>query len=193
MLVFLLYGGIQGYVAAKLIHALQPAGGVRALIAIAALLMTFGPLILWRLERCAECHLVAVAGAWLVYGWMGFSFLFFWFGLALDAYRVVAAPMGWSGFGAKSAFVVPAVVAAGVWLYGFFAARHPQVERLVIRSAKLAPGSAGLRIVQISDVHLGILVGRNRLAAILQQVAALQQRVFEVEPVPGQRPRRQPG
>jgi hypothetical protein len=61
----------------------------------------------------------------------------------------------------------------GVWVAGFFSARHPRVERLTIYSDKIPPGP-GLRIAQISDVHLGILIGRQRLDRILQQLTALQ-------------------
>lgn len=172
-LIFLLYGGIQAYFAAKLIHAANPVWTARLAIVAFAILMIFGPLLLWRLERCAQCHAVAVTGAWLIYGWMGFSFLFFWVGLVWEAYRLIA---GWAGlpvFAPGPAMVVVSAMALSLWAYGFHDARHPRTERVTIRSAKLPAGFPGLRIVQISDVHLGVLAGGQRLDAILKQVAAL--------------------
>jgi predicted MPP superfamily phosphohydrolase len=173
ILILLFYGGIQAYFAAKLIHATNPAWVIRFAVVGFAILMTVGPLLLWRLERCAECHAVAVTGAWLVYGWMGLSFLFFWVGMVWEVYRVIAR---WSGLPALApgpALAALSAVAIALWAYGFYVARHPRIEQITIRSAKLPAGFPGLRIVQISDVHLGVLAGRQRLDAILKQVAAL--------------------
>lgn len=172
-LIFLLYGGIQAYFAAKLIHASHPGWPMRLAVFGFAILMTVGPLLLWRLERCAECHAVAVVGAWLVYGWMGFSFLFFWVGLLWDGYRLLARLVGWPAVASGPAFIGLSAVVVVLWAYGFYAARHPRVEQVEIRSAKLPAGVPELRIAQISDVHLGVLAGRQRLDAILEQVAAL--------------------
>jgi hypothetical protein len=174
LFVILLYGGIQAYFSGKVIQAFSLVGTYRILAVGFALLMTFGPFLIWRLERCAECHVLAVSGAWLVYSWMGFVFLFFWLGLLLDLYGVGAHLLDWSILNRRSAFLILSAVATVFWFYGFYVARHPQVERIVIESSKLPAGFAGLRIVQISDVHLGLLAGRQRLDAILEQVAALQ-------------------
>lgn len=51
--------------------------------------------------------------------------------------------------------------------------RRTRIERVSLRSAKLPAGSPGLRIVVISDVHLGDLVGPRRLGSMLDQVRSL--------------------
>ncbi|MDP1928959.1 MAG: metallophosphoesterase [Thiobacillus sp.] len=173
VLILLLYGGIQIYFAAKAIRAFDAAawGWVPALAW--AGLMTIGPLLQWRLERRPDRHVLAVGSAWVVFGWMGFSFLFIWLGLALDAYGWVARLASLPMPEARPAFGFLVWLTLGVWVAGFFSARHPRVERLTIYSNKIPPGP-GLRIAQISDVHLGILIGRQRLDRILQQLTALQ-------------------
>ena len=60
-----------------------------------------------------------------------------------------------------------AIVISG---YGFFEARQIRTERIEIRSAKLPKTLEKLRIVQISDVHIGVLVRGARLAEILRRV-----------------------
>lgn len=172
-LVFLLYGGIQAYLAGKAMHAFPPSRLNAMLIWAWTVLMTIGPLLHWRLERCPHCHVVAVASAWLVFGWMGFSFLFFWLGLAADLYGGVAHLTGLPVPAARPGFVLLLAVTAMVWMAGFRSARHPRVEHLIIRSNKLPRGSS-FRIVQISDVHLGILIGKQRLDALLEQIQALR-------------------
>jgi uncharacterized protein len=171
-LIFILYGGIQAYFAVKTIHAFNPARLSWILLWAWALLMTVGPLLHWRLEHCPDCHVAAVTSAWLVFGWMGFSFLFFWLGLATDLYGGLAHLTGLPVPQSRTVLFVLLSLTVFVWLLGFYSARHPRVEHVIIHSDKL-PAGTDFRIAQISDVHLGVLIGRQRLDAILDQVKAL--------------------
>jgi predicted MPP superfamily phosphohydrolase len=173
-LVFLLYGGIQLYFSAKAIHAFELAGPAWLPINAWALLMTLGPLLLWRLERYPAYHAFNVASAWIIFGWMGFSFLFFWLGLAMDIYGGAARLAGLPMLALRPAFLVLVSAAMVLWLLGSYSARHPRVERLTIISDKLPSGFRGLRIVQISDLHLGMLIGKARLDQLLAQIRNLQ-------------------
>ncbi|MGO9444855.1 MAG: metallophosphoesterase [Thiobacillaceae bacterium] len=173
LLVFLIYGGIQFYFAAKVVDALDLARPESLLAYGWGIVMTMGPLLNWRLARRAHCRGLAITSAWLIFGWMGFSFIFVWLGLALDAVRWVEHFAGLPGFDSGSALLTLVVLTTGLWIAGFYSARHPRVERLTVRSQKL-PSGRSLRIVQLSDVHLGLLIGSLRLDHILQQVNALQ-------------------
>ena len=171
---FLLYGGIQAYFAHALIHAFELARAARLLTYCLALLMTLSPLLLRQLERNTDNHELVVTAAWIVFGWMGFVFVFFWLGLALNLYDLGARSVGLPMPAARPAFLALSVATAVLWVYGFYSAWHPRVERVSIHSDKLPPGFPGLRIVQISDLHLGMLIGRHRLDHILGQIQPLQ-------------------
>jgi uncharacterized protein len=174
LMVFLIYGGIQFYFAAKAIYAFNLVESDNLLLYGWGMLMTMGPLLNWRLARCARCRGLVVSSAWIVFGWMGFSFIFIWLGLAVDALGWVARLTGLPPMlGAGWAFLLLVVLTTVLWITGFYSARHPKVEYLTIHSDKLPPGGS-LRIAQISDVHLGVLVGLQRLDHILEQVSALQ-------------------
>ena len=172
-LVFVIYGGIQLYFSTKLIHAFELAGTGWLLAIGWALLITLSPLLLWRLERCANCHVVAAASAWIIFGWMGFSFLFFWLGLSLDLYTWAAHLANLPVPAMRPGFLVLFSLTIVLWIAGFQSAQHPQVERISISSDKLPTGFQPLRIAQISDLHLGILTGRQRLDQLLEQIKAL--------------------
>jgi len=73
----------------------------------------------------------------------------------------------------RPAFLVLVLLTSALWMVGFYSARHPSVERVTIYSDKL-PAGPGLRIAQISDVHLGILIGKQRLDRILERLNELQ-------------------
>jgi predicted MPP superfamily phosphohydrolase len=110
---------------------------------------------------------------------MGAVFLFFWIALSLELIGAVAAttgalnPAGHAATGSRTFFLAVALT-LGVAVYGFFAARVPRVERVALTSAKLSAGRAPLRIALLSDVHLGALVGAERLRRILARVVALK-------------------
>ena len=177
---FLLYGGMHAYVFAKAEAALGLALAGRLAIAAWMVLMTFLPLILWRLEK-HERHALVWIGAWVGYTWMGFIFLLFWIALAFDVLGLLAAYVGtalhWhSGaipFTDSSLFYFATALALGATVYGYFEARAIRVERILLRTAKLPATFGRLKVVQISDVHLGALVGARRLRRIVARIQAL--------------------
>ena len=173
-LFFLLYGVVQFYVAAKAVHGLSLVGPNRWLAYGWALFMTLGPLLLWQLERCETCHIPAVIGAWLVFGWMGFAFMFFSMGLLTEAYGLLARFTPLPAISARPVFLSLSTLTAGLWLYGFYAAWNPKIEHVTLQTDKLPAEYDGLRIVQLTDVHLGVLIGKHRLERILAQVDALK-------------------
>jgi hypothetical protein len=174
----LLYAGMQGYV---LHHAVAssgigPAGAAGGMAWIA--LMTVMPPILWRVERRGPNPGV-VAAAWLAYAWMGLAFVLFWVLLALEGLRVavggacalaecdVAAILPSPG----AQFAGAVALALSVSAYGFADARRLRTRRIVLPARGLATGEAALTVVQVSDVHLGALVGQRHLRRILAAVA----------------------
>lgn len=170
ILVFVLYGGIQAYVAFNLVRAYGLRRRGRWRMAWLAVLMTLFPVLLWWLERCIECHWLVEPLAWLVFVWMGFSFLFFWLGLARD----LIAGLAGRSLGGKQGFWLVTLASLGLCVLGIHSAWHVPVQQVVIRSPSLPVGLAGLRIVQLSDVHLGVMMGRARFTGVLDTVRALR-------------------
>ncbi len=173
-LIALAYGVLQVYVAGRAATALGWRGRIRRAAYAWALFMALAPFALWWLEHCEVCTGAAAWAAGLVYGWMGYSFVLFWLLLARDLYTLAARMSGLPRPGGRRAFVVLAGVALALSLYGVAEALRPRVEHLQIYTAKLPPEVGRLRIVQITDVHLGMLMGPRRFGRILDQVRALQ-------------------
>ena len=65
-----------------------------------------------------------------------------------------------------------ALIAAAILFcfYGFFESRHIRTERLVIKTEKLPEKVGRLKIVQITDVHLGLLAGKTLLKKISRKI-----------------------
>lgn len=173
LLILLIYGGIQFYVADKAIHMLG-VNGWDWIPLVWAVSMLFAPLLFWRLERHTAYRHLAIFGAWIIYGWMGFSFLFFWIGLLFSIYDGLIQLSGQNTLIAPSTFWILSVFTCAFWVYGFAAARRIRVERVSINSDKFPADFRGLRIVQISDLHLGVLIGKSRLKHVLKQIQDLE-------------------
>ena len=116
--------------------------------------------------------------AYAGYTWMGFLFLFFSISVATDVYRCllsVTEKILHTDFSAyylssRAAFYLAVAYAVICGIYGYFEATGITSERVVVRTAKLPPEVKKFIIVQISDVHLGLIVRQERLNKILEIV-----------------------
>jgi predicted MPP superfamily phosphohydrolase len=174
---FLIYGGFHFYFFLKVRTAFCP--GISVQLALIALLILglMAPIIVRMCERYGW-ELAARLMAWAGYLWMAFLLLFFCSSVLLDISRLlvrVAAPALRNQVAAVLPadlllLMIPAVLSLGIVVYGFFDARCIRSESLVIRSARIPQGAEPIRIVQISDVHVGLLVRDGYLEKILQKV-----------------------
>jgi predicted MPP superfamily phosphohydrolase len=133
--------------------------------------------ILVRISERSGYEKLAILLAYIGYTWMGVIFLFAAAALAVDCYRILI----WSAesflhqkimfqLGPKTTFFLPLVFALFVSVWGAFEALDIHLEKVTLRSEKVPAALNGLRIVQISDVHLGLIVRHKRLAKILAVV-----------------------
>jgi predicted MPP superfamily phosphohydrolase len=173
---FSLYGSFHLYWYWKLKRAFFLGPRTSLACVFFVLIMILAPVLTRFLER-SGFELPARVLAYVGYVWMGYLFLFFTGGLILDTGRFLLAighrllPAGSAGLQIswRQAFLIPSIVAAGITIFGYYQALNIRVERVVIKTPKLAGVPGHLKIVQISDVHLGLIVGAYRL----QRIAAL--------------------
>jgi len=57
-----------------------------------------------------------------------------------------------------------------IMMYGYVEALNIRIETITIKTDKLPANVETIRIAQISDVHLGLIVGKSRLNRILEKV-----------------------
>ncbi len=174
---FLLYGGLHLYFFVTLRAAFVLAAPARALAVGLLLLGLLAPLMIRAAERFGLETLAAVL-SWGGYLWMAVLLLFCTAALVMDLYRLLVwtvggiAPTDLQAFypSARARFLLPLVLALVATGYGSVEACRIRTERIEIRSAKLPKEVGRIRIVQISDVHVGVLIRGGRLAGILEKV-----------------------
>jgi uncharacterized protein len=136
--------------------------------------MTIAPILVRILERHGQ-DLPAKVLSYIGYCWMGALFLFFFLSISLDLYRLAVYGSGLilqrnpAPFlpSSRAAFLFPLAVALSLSAYGFFSALNIRPEYVTIRTPRIPESMGRLRIAQISDVHLGLIVQDMRLKKIL--------------------------
>ncbi|MFZ5759164.1 MAG: metallophosphoesterase [Thermodesulfobacteriota bacterium] len=119
--------------------------------------------------------------AFVGYSWMGFIFLAFSIFAVLfllETTRALAAMAftGLRGFSLHSApvswtvLVIALLAAVSAW----FEARSIHIEKISLTSEKAGPARKPLRIVQVSDLHLGLMHREATLTRVIDLLAGLR-------------------
>lgn len=174
---FLIYGGLHVYIFVKIKNAVPLGMLTRLFLITFMMIMVFAPLLIRMLERISyeePARFLSHIG----YTWTGIAFLFFSIAVVLDLYRLfinIGGTILSRDFSSVAPsdmhlFLIPMICATVFSTYGFFEARTIHTERLRIETTKLPSEIGTLKIVQISDIHLGLIVRENRLGKILDVV-----------------------
>jgi predicted MPP superfamily phosphohydrolase len=182
-----IYGGVHVYafLKARSVFAFGPLVG--AALGSFMLLMVFGIFLVRTLES-HEYELPAQMLSYVAYFWMAALFLFFCGSLLFDGLALVTRAIGWLTRNDISSYLVPVKtsfaislgLALAICAYGYFEAKDIRTERLVIETTKLPAGIDRLSIVQISDVHLGLINRCNRFGPMLRMVRDANPDIFVV-------------
>jgi predicted MPP superfamily phosphohydrolase len=184
LIFFALYGGMHGYAFFRARTAFGFGAAIGSALALFMLVMTVSIFLIRVLER-HEYELCARVLSYIAYLWMALLFLYFFSSLSIDLINLLARAAGWvSGkpallvLNARNSFLAAVGLAFVITVYGYLAALDIRVERLRIETPKLPAGIERLRIVQISDVHLGLVVRCDRLKRIMNIVKTEQPDIF---------------
>lgn len=169
------YGAVHLYLFLKARAALSPGLGPSLMMALFLVAMVVAPIAVRLLDR----HGLPLASrylAYICYTWMGLIFFFFWMSLCLDVFnvsmRLLALLPGsatgrfvWTGKNSFM-FLTLAVVLLGVW--SAFNAWQIRLHRVELHTTKLPASKSKLTIAQISDLHLGLMVGERRMSRVVR-------------------------
>jgi predicted MPP superfamily phosphohydrolase len=173
LLIFLcLYGGLNFYAFFRAKNIFHFSGTTEVIIIILLFFLILAPIII-RFTEKLHLETLARSIAYVGYLWMAFVFLFFFLNITFDTSRYVFYFFCQSGENVllKNFFFSLAVFLSFIFVvYGFFDAQRIRVKRLEVYTDKLLPNNGKIRIVQISDVHIGLIIRDKRLKVILDRV-----------------------
>jgi len=174
---FSLYSLLHLYIFLK-IKTVFTLGTVLIILLICFMALMVSAPVLVRMAESRGLEVLARILSYVGFTWMGLIFLFFITALGVDLYRLLVSLVGLilrTNLSPLSpsphlAFFIPLLVAAAIAIYGGFEARAIRSEEVIIKSPKVPKGVGTFTIVQISDVHVGLIVREGRLKRILEEV-----------------------
>lgn len=177
MTFFIIYAGMHLYVFLKAKVALSFGAVVGIPLIIFMVIMTLSPLTVrlsekWGLESIAQFMF------YIGYTWMGILFLFISVSLVIDFYRffiyisafISQRNLSVMNPSVRFSFFMPLIFSVIICVYGYCEAKDIRTEMIEIKTSKIPKGVGRLRIVQISDLHLGLIIRKERLKRILDEV-----------------------
>ncbi len=177
LIYFSIYGGVHLYAFLKLKRGFALGLPAYLILAMFMILMVVAPIVV----RISERHgyeTLARGLAYIGFTWMGLIFIFISVSFFFDIYRLLhflakmltRSPLEDFTLSLRNFCTIAILVSFAVVIYGYFEALHIRTEHVTVKTCKIPEKIGRFRVVQISDVHLGLIVGESRLKRILRQV-----------------------
>jgi predicted MPP superfamily phosphohydrolase len=160
------------------IHSAFALGIILIILLICFMALMVSAPVLVRMAEGRGLEVLARVLSYVGFTWMGLIFLFFITALGFDLYQLFVSLVGLIfrtnlshlSLSPLLSFFISILVIAGVGVYGSFEAWSVRSEEVVIKSPKVPTGVGTFTLVQISDVHVGLIVREKRLTRILKEV-----------------------
>ncbi len=177
---FTVYLGLHTYALLHVNRAFDFRPGLFAFLLLLCVGGVVGPVVAWICDR-RGLYTLGRAVAQAAFPWMGYVTLFVTTLVGLDLLRLGAGGLFLAGFGTPAEWVnrsdavkVCLGVAGIAAVYGWFEARRPRIERVRIETDRLPPALPVLRIVHMSDVHVGFMNGHRQARRLVERIRGLR-------------------
>jgi len=174
LFVLLIYGSFHYYFFLKAKNAFSLSFPFNIFFAIFLLILMFSPFFLRIFEK-KGLYILALITAYAGYIWMGLLFLFMVVSFLIEIYKLIAALITFMlkkniyliTPSAKLSFLLPLFLSILISIYGYYEAKNIRLERREIYSSKVSNSDKPFRIVQISDIHIGLIMNKERVKKII--------------------------
>lgn len=176
-LYFCIFGLLHLYLLVKTRRAFY-FHGVRYFLLAAVLLFLMMAPIQARMLEAQGYWLPSLIMAWIGFLWLGFTFIFVCLALPMDGYHlIVRAAQGVTGadwtammLSRRQSLGLVVLVTCALMIYGAFEAGRIDTQYITLPSSKIPPSVKRLRLVQISDLHIGPMTYPGRMAPIIKAI-----------------------
>lgn len=177
---FTIYGGTHLYFFRKICLGLNPSRRLRIILSVALLVLFAAPIAARVMDASGfivEAEFLSRSG----YLWMGLLFLFFTAALLLDIINFIHLRVASLLFRRNVRMIIRPGLLLGmatiystvIGIYGWNEATNVRIEHLEIISSKIPAKVGRIRIVQISDLHVGQIVREERINSVIKKIITL--------------------
>lgn len=170
---FVAYGGSHLYLLLKISRGLNLGRAARGYLALPLFLLFIAPIAARTLESAGLEKLPELLSP-VGYLWMGLLFLFVSAAAAVDLINAILrlAKRRTRLLSPASQLLIATGYTICIGAYGWHEAKDIRSEKITLRSSKIPAAIGRIRIVQLSDVHVGQIVNEDRVTAMLDKVKA---------------------
>lgn len=176
-----IYPLVHYYAFRKIRAAFLPGRKAETGIVLFMAVMIAAPIVV-RLAERAGIATGARFWAYVSFSWMGLLFLFFSLAAVVDlgrlafpaAEKIRNRRLAGPRISPRRLLAMQTILVVAVYGYGMFEAADIRLEHIEIPSPKITEQTGRIRIAQISDVHLGLIIREGRLNRILARVREAQ-------------------
>jgi predicted MPP superfamily phosphohydrolase len=176
-----IYGSFHLYMLIKVRRALYLEGLSYMLLVVVLTFLMFAPFQA-RILYSQGYPIFGLIMTWIGYVWLGYIFLFVCIATPLDLYHLIVAGLqqlfkaDWTNLTLlrRQNLILVAVTAAGLMIYGAYNAYDVHVEQVTLHSKKIPARIGRIRIVQITDLHMGPMLYPGRLGPIFSAIRETQ-------------------
>jgi predicted MPP superfamily phosphohydrolase len=165
-------GGSHYYLASRLVFALHLPPAIEAALTAVLVALGISPVLYFVGERFLKPPFVRFL-SWPAALWIGAGFLLLVLCAGSDLLLLVLGAFTEAEFGVERAIAVTSIGAVATALSIPNAMRTPRVKRVEIALARWPAALDGYRIVQITDIHIGPILGRSFARAVTERVNSL--------------------
>ncbi len=174
---FLLYAAVHLYCFLRLRAVVSSRRAFLRAVGGVFIFMVLAPFVVFFVDRAGvmwAARPLAVVG----YMWIAVILWFTLLVMAVDLWNLVVRllaravrPARRLAVPGRPAFALAGVVVLCAACWGLYEAGAVRLVQVTIETDRLEPGSTPLRIVQLADLHLGLILGQGRLSKVLDLVA----------------------
>ncbi len=165
------------YVFRKIKTAFQPGITSQTALALFMIIMIMAPIVIHLTER-AGIEIGARFWAYISFSWMGLLFLFVMLAAIFDVVLVTVRMIHKNQLkkpvraqiSPRQLLQLEAILVFAIYGYGLFEAADIRLEHIELASPKITAQTGRIRIVQVSDIHLGLIVSERRLTRIVAKI-----------------------
>lgn len=168
---FVAYGGCHIYLHRKISRACNLSRKASSILALPLAFIFIAPLAARKLESAGFeklAELLAPTG----YIWMGLLFLFITASWTTEiaSFILRRSRLIPKAISPKALLLIACSYTTVTGIYGWKEAKDIRTEKIVIKTPKIPAEMRKIRLVQISDIHLGQVVREERIISILKRV-----------------------
>lgn len=98
--------------------------------------------------------------------WMGYLLYIVFFYFIYDVFKIVIKRFLFFQFSKKKEFISLTFISFGFSIYSYFETYQLEVIRLIIETNKISEDINKIKVLQISDLHLGPLIGKEKIELV---------------------------